>query len=157
METDDNQIAVLKPGTVFEKYTVERLLGRGGMGAVYLVRHNILDSPFALKVLFPNTAVQNKQFVGRFIREAKLACKIRHPNLIAVHDAGRNPDNGMYYIVMDYVPGGSVRDLLEREYQLRPQEALRIVTQVANALVAAQEHHMVHRDIKPDKIGRAHV
>ena len=152
METDDNQIAVLKPGTVFEKYTVERLLGRGGMGAVYLVRHNILDSPFALKVLSPNTAVQNRQFVGRFIREAKLACKIRHPNLITVHDAGRNPDNGMYYIVMDYVPGGSVRDLLEREYQLRPQEALRIVTQVANALVAAQEHHMVHRDIKPDNI-----
>ena len=100
METDTVETAVLKPGTVFEKYTVERFLGRGGMGAVYLVRHNVLDSLFALKVLFPGVAVQNKQFVDRFIREAKLACKIRHPNLIAVYDAGKNPDNGMYYIVM---------------------------------------------------------
>ena len=149
---DEERVAILKPGTVFEKYTVEKLLGRGGMGAVYLVRHNVLDSLFALKVLFPSIAVQNKQFVGRFIREAKLACKIRHPNLIAVYDAGKNPDNGMYYIVMDYVSGGSVRDLLRREHRLPPQEALRIVTQMARALVAAHEHHMVHRDIKPDNI-----
>ena len=141
----------LKPGSVFEKYTVEKLLGRGGMGAVYLVRHNVLDTLFALKILFPEIAAVKKQFVDRFIREAKLACKIRHPNLIAVHDAGRSA-NGMYYIVMDYVPGGNVRELLRREGRLAPRRAQEIVLQVAGALDAAYEHHMVHRDIKPDNI-----
>ena len=71
----------LKPGAVFEKYTVEKQLGQGGMGSVYLVRHNVLDSQFALKILSSDVASKNKQFVDRFIREAKLASKIRHPNL----------------------------------------------------------------------------
>ena len=144
--------AVLKPGTVFEKYTVVKELGHGGMGAVYLVRHNVLDSLFALKVLTPDIAMKNKQFVDRFIREAKLACKIRHPNLITVHDAGQNPKNGMYYIIMDYVSGGSVRDLLKKSGRIPPARALEIITQVAGALAAAKAHHMVHRDIKPDNI-----
>ena len=108
VKNDDG--GMLKPGDIFEKYRVEKLLGKGGMGAVYLVRHNVLDSLFALKVLFPNVAAKNKQFVDRFIREARLACKIKHPNLISVHDAGKNSENGMYYIIMDYVSGGSVRD-----------------------------------------------
>jgi len=149
---DKNTDGILKPGTVFEKYTVEKMLGRGGMGVVYLVRHNVLDSFFALKVLFPDAAKKNKLFVNRFLQEAKLACKIRHPNLIAVHDAGRNPDNGLYYLVMDYVSGGSVRDLLDKERRLDPAPAVRIVRQTAQALTAAYDHHMVHRDIKPDNI-----
>ena len=143
---------VLKPGDIFEKYTVEKLLGRGGMGAVYLVRHNILDSLFALKVLFPEVASKNRQFVDRFIREAKLACKIKHPNLIAVHDAGKNPENGMYYIIMDYASGGSVRDLLKRTGHISPIQAVQIIRQVASALETARKHNMVHRDIKPDNI-----
>ncbi|MBS5532669.1 serine/threonine protein kinase [bacterium] len=143
---------VLKPGDIFEKYTVEKLLGRGGMGAVYLVRHNILDSLFALKVLFPEVASKNRQFVDRFIREAKLACKIKHPNLIAVHDAGKNPENGMYYIIMDYASGGSVRDLLKRTGHISPIQAVQIIRQVAFALETARRHNMVHRDIKPDNI-----
>ena len=149
---EKNTDGILKPGTVFEKYTVEKMLGRGGMGVVYLVRHNVLDSYFALKVLFPFAAKKNKSFINRFLLEAKLACKIRHPNLIAVYDAGRNPDNGLYYLVMDYVSGGSVRDLLEKERRLDPAPALQIVRQTAQALTAAYEHHMVHRDIKPDNI-----
>ena len=149
---EKNTDGILKPGTVFEKYTVEKMLGRGGMGVVYLVRHNVLDSYFALKVLYPRAAKKNKSFIKRFLQEAKLACKIRHPNLIAVYDAGRNPDNGLYYLVMDYVSGGSVRDLLEKERRLDPAPAVRIVRQTAQALTAAYEHHMVHRDIKPDNI-----
>ncbi len=142
----------LKPGAAFEKYTIVKLLGQGGMGSVYLVRHEVLDSLFALKILASDVASKNKQFVDRFIREAKLACKIRHPNLIAVHDAGKNPKNGLYYIVMDYVSGGSVRDLLKKTPRIPPEQALKIVTQVADALTAACAHHMVHRDIKPDNI-----
>lgn len=143
---------ILKPGDVFEKYRVEKLLGKGGMGAVYLVRHNVLDSFFALKVLFPSIASKNKQFVDRFIREARLACKIKHPNLIAVHDAGKNSENGMYYIIMDYVSGGSVRDLLKKEGRISPVQSLSIIRQIASALETAQKHNMVHRDIKPDNI-----
>ena len=142
----------LIPGSVFEKYTIEKQLGRGGMGAVYLVRHNILDSLFALKVLSLNSDSGNNSFVSRFIREAKLACKIKHPNLIEVHDAGKNPETGIFYIVMDYVPGGSVRDQLKKQPFLPLTESLRIVTEMASALEAAFQHGMVHRDIKPDNI-----
>ncbi len=151
-DKDKPKDAALKPGTLFEKYSVVKELGRGGMGAVYLVRHTVLDSLFALKILAPDIAKKNKQFVDRFIREAKLACKIKHPNLIAVHDAGQNPQNGLYYIIMDYVPGGSVRDLLKKTRRIPPGRALEIITQVAGALSAANAHHMVHRDIKPDNI-----
>ena len=151
-DKDKPKDASLKPGTLFEKYSVVKELGRGGMGAVYLVRHTVLDSPFALKILAPDIAKKNKQFVDRFIRGAKLACKIKHPNLIAVHDAGQNPQNGLYYIIMDYVPGGSVRDLLKKTHRIPPGRALEIITQVAGALSAAKAHHMVHRDIKPDNI-----
>ena len=150
VKNDDG--GMLKPGGVFEKYRVEKLLGKGGMGAVYLVRHNVLDSLFASKVLFPNVAAKNKQFVDRFIREARLACKIKHPNLISVHDAGKNSENGMYYIIMDYVSGGSVRDLLKKIGLFSPKQAVSIIRQIASALETAQKHDMVHRDIKPDNI-----
>ncbi len=143
---------VLSPGDTFEKYRVEKLLGRGGMGAVYLVHHNVLESSFALKVLFPEIATKNKQFIDRFIREAKLACKIKHPNLIAVYDAGKNPSNGMYYLVMEYIAGISLREQLKRDRAIAPTRAVTIITQVALALEAAHKNNMVHRDIKPDNI-----
>lgn len=152
MKEYENKSGVFAPGDVFEKYTIEKLLGRGGMGAVYLVRHNVLDSLFALKVLFPEVARKNKQFVDRFIREAKLACKIKHPNLIAVHDAGKSQEKGVYYLIMDYVSGGSVRDLLKARGRLSPAEALTVIEQTAAALDEAFKYKMVHRDIKPDNI-----
>ena len=143
---------LLSPGDAFEKYTVVRELGHGGMGAVYLVHHPVLDSDFALKVLFPEVAQRDRQFVERFIREARLAGRIHHQNLIAVHDAGVNEKNGMYYLVMDFVAGGSVRDKLKKNHYVDMLEAISIVRQVAAALEAAQKHNMVHRDIKPDNI-----
>ncbi|MBR4666968.1 MAG: serine/threonine protein kinase [Lentisphaeria bacterium] len=152
MVENGNTTGLLKPGALFGNYTIEKILGHGGMGAVYLVRHNVLDTLFAIKVLSPAAVQMNGIFVDRFIREGKLACKIRHPNLIAVHDAGRNPEHDLYYIVMDYVPGGSVRDLLNKESRLDPDPALKIIIQVARALCAAYDNHLVHRDIKPDNI-----
>ena len=77
-------------------YVVERQLGKGGIGAVYLVRHEVLDALFALKVLNPNLAKEKPEYVKRFVREAKLASKIRHPNLVAVHDAGFDDERGVY-------------------------------------------------------------
>ena len=143
---------ILSPGEEFEKYVIERELGHGGMGAVYLVRHRILDTEYALKVLYPEVAKSDKQYVERFIREGRLAGQIRHQNLIAVYDAGQNEKNGMYYLVMDYVAGGSVRDKLKKQHYVDMMEAISIVRQVASALQAAQNHNMVHRDIKPDNI-----
>ena len=142
---------ILPIGTVFEKYTIEKLLGRGGMGAVYLARHNLLDTQFALKILFPEIAKKNPLFIERFIREAKLACKIKHHNLIAVHDAGKSSD-GVYYIVMDYVSGGTVRDLLKQQGRLNPAQALSITVQLCSALRTAHAGKMIHRDIKPENI-----
>ena len=144
--------SLLHPGDVFEKYTVEQELGHGGMGAVYLVRHRVLNTSFALKVLYPGVAQRDQQFVDRFIREAQLAGRIRHPNLIAVYDAGLNESSGMYYLVMDYVSGGSVRSKLRKQVHLSVLESLGIVRQVGHALEAALQHNMVHRDIKPDNI-----
>ena len=148
----ESKNSLLRPGDVFEKYTVEQELGHGGMGAVYLVRHRVLNTNFALKVLYPGVAQRDQQFVDRFIREAQLAGRIRHPNLIAVYDAGLNESNGMYYLVMDYVSGGSVRSKLRKQVHLTVLESLGIVRQVGHALEAALQHNMVHRDIKPDNI-----
>ena len=147
-----NRDEILKPGTVFEKYTVEKLLGHGGMGAVYLVRHNVLDTFFALKVLFPDVASKNRQFVDRFIREAKLACKIRHPNLITVHDAGQNPDNRMYYIIMDYVEGCTLKQTLLRDGPMDWNRAESLFLPVVNAMSQVHRAGLVHRDISPDNL-----
>ena len=152
MKPDTDKKIPLEPGSVFEKYTILKQLGSGGMGAVYLVKHNLLDSLFALKVLHPEIAEQNSSCVHRFIREAKLACKIKHPNLIEVHDAGRNAETGIYYIVMDYVSGGSVRSRLNKIKYFSLAESLKIIEGVASALDAAQPLHLVHRDIKPENI-----
>lgn len=139
-------------GSKFEKYHVEKLLAKGGMGVVYLVRHEVLDTRFALKVLFPHVAAQNSDFVERFIREAKLSSKIRHQNLIIVHDAGCNAETGLYYLVMDYVPNGTLRDKLAVSGRILPCGVLNIIRQIAEALRVAHKCGTIHRDIKPENI-----
>ena len=144
---------MLRPGSTFGRYTIVKLLGQGGMGEVYLVRHAVLDSEFALKVLSPEVAARTGSFIRRFIREAKLSCRLHHPNLVAVHDAGYESSVGLYYLVMDYVPGGTLRDrLLSQSHGLPVEQAVRIVGEVAAALASAAEMKLVHRDIKPENI-----
>ena len=144
---------MFSPGAKFGKYTVVRLLGSGGMGAVYLVKHDVLDAHFALKVLSADMAVRNEQFIPRFLREAKLCCKMRHPNLVAVHDAGRDEATGLYYFVMDYAPGGTLRKKMDSiGGPMELPQVLRIARELASALVAASELGLVHRDIKPENI-----
>ena len=149
--TGEDAVRLLEPGDMFGDYTVERLLGKGGMGAVYLVR-----SPggmrYAIKVMFPEMVRKGSGYRKRFAREAEFAMKIRHKNLISVYDVGEDPETGLCYIIMDYVQGGSVADRLEKCGRFGITEAVSIAAQVALALEVAHGHGVVHRDIKPENI-----
>ena len=136
----------------FRGYRIERLIGRGGLGAVYLAQHITLDGYFALKILDPETADEKPEYVKRFVREAKIASKIRHPNLVQVHDAGFDEAKGVYFIVMDYVSGSDLRTAIAMGGAMEPKEAVQIIAAVASALAAGEPFGMVHRDIKPENI-----
>ena len=143
---------LFRPGETFHGYVVECLLGKGGLGTVWLVRHQMLDTLFALKILDPLVAEAKPEYVKRFVREAKLATRIRHPNLVTVHDAGYDPQKKIYYLVMDYVQGSTLRSALAFEGTLPEKEAVRIILHVADVLAAAQCFGLVHRDLKPENI-----
>lgn len=143
---------IFEAGENFRGYVVERLLGKGGLGAVYLVRNESLQREYAMKILYPDIAATNEHFVKRFLREAKIASRIRHPNLVAVYDAGFDPERSLYYIVMDLVSGGDLRQAIAFAGHFEPDRAVEVVMQVASALEAANSFKVVHRDIKPENI-----
>jgi len=130
------------------RYTVERLLGEGGMAEVYLAQDLKHHRPVALKVLRPevSAALGNE----RFRREIDLAARLNHSNILALHDSGEA--DGLLYFVMPYVEGGSLRVRLVREGRILLGEALRIAEEIASALDYAHERGLVHRDIKPENI-----
>jgi serine/threonine protein kinase len=140
-----------EPGDVIGRCRTIRELGRGGVGTVYLATHQTLQIEVALKVLSPTLSMDNPALAERFVREAQLAARIRHPNVIAVMDAAQDDTTGLYYIVMEYVGGGSLSWHL-RHGPLPEAKALSIVTGIAHALLIAEENSIVHRDIKPDNI-----
>ena len=143
---------IFSGGEHFHGYVIERLLGNGSLGAVYLVRHELLGTLFALKVLFPEFATANESYVKRFLREARIAMQIRHPNIVAVYDCGFDKERQLYYLVMDYVKGGDLRQAIAFAGHFSPDRAVEVVLQVASALELANRHHIVHRDIKPENI-----
>ena len=143
---------LLRPGGTFGDYTVVKLLGAGGMGAVYLIRGDASGREFAVKILDPEMEKSDPEFKQRFLFEAELAMSVRHENLIEVFDVGRDPETGYAYILMEYVPGGTVRDRLRKWGALSVEEAGDIVARVARALAAVAARHVVHRDVKPDNI-----
>ena len=151
LQVEDRK-SLLEIGGTFGAYRVTRLLGRGGMGEVYLAHHQMLDECFALKILDPDIAKGNPEYVRRFLREAKIASKIRHPNLVQVHDAGYDDCKGVYFIVMDYVGGCNLRMTIGMGGAMDHREAVRIVASVASALAAGERLGVVHRDIKPENI-----
>jgi serine/threonine protein kinase len=144
-------IQKIEPGDVIGRCRTIRELGRGGVGAVYLATHQTLQIEVAIKVLSPALSMDNPGLAERFIREAQLAARIRHPNVIAVMDAAHDETTGLYYIVMEYVGGGSLSWHL-RNGPLPEAKALAITTGIAHALVIAEENRIVHRDIKPENI-----
>jgi len=130
------------------RFAVERMLGRGGMAAVYLARDLRHDRLVALKVV--RKEVSETLGAERFLREIRIAAGLTHPNILSVHDSGEA--GGSLFYVMPYVEGGSLRQRLESEGPLPVADALRIVGEVADALSYAHGHNVVHRDIKPENI-----
>ncbi len=130
-------------------YRVLALLGEGAMGAVYRAHHEQLGKDVAIKVMLPELAA-NPEYRSRFEREARVCAQLRHPGVVGVHDVGLT--NGCPYLVMDLLNGFSLRDLVERSGPLPLDRTLHIAAQIADALVAAHEVRLVHRDLKPDNI-----
>ncbi len=128
---------------------VEAVIGQGGMGRVYRATHEGLGKAVAVKVLNASL-VANTTFVERFLREARAAAQLDHPNVVRILNAGA--EGGRHFIVMEIVEGENLRARLRREGRLEKAEALRLVTGTAHALAAAHELGLVHRDIKPDNI-----
>lgn len=127
-----------------------RKLGQGGMGAVYLAHHERLDTEVAIKILPQALAMKSPKFVERFIKEARLAAKLRHPNVVQVLDVGE--DRGYHFAIQEYVDGGSLSDQLRQRGALPEAMLWEVLDGVAHALEAAAEVSIIHRDIKPDNI-----
>jgi len=137
------------PRSFSNRYEVVRALARGGMAEVYLARDQLLDRPVAVKVLFPEYA-REASFVERFRREAQAAANLSHPNIVAIYDWGQ--EDSTYFIVMEYVDGQSLRDLLRSRDRLSPQESAQIGADIAGALGYANRAGVVHRDVKPGNV-----
>jgi predicted Ser/Thr protein kinase len=132
-------------GSQSGRYEIVGELGRGGMGIVYRATDTVLDRPVAFKVL-PDTFQENPQAVANFLREAKAAAKLNHPNIVTVYDAGEQ--DGRYYIAMEYVDGTTLKEILRRRGPIAPTGVLQVVMHVCEALAYAHEKKVVHRDIK---------
>ncbi len=137
-------------GTTLGSYRIDRELGRGGMGAVYVGTHTALGRRSAIKVLLPEMS-RDEGIVQRFFNEAKAASSIDHPGIIEIFDYGRS-DDGSAYIVMELLDGESLADRLKKQPKLHPDAAISIARQVAGALAAAHAVSIVHRDLKPDNV-----
>lgn len=141
----------LEVGQVFAGYTIMRVLGAGGMGAVYLASHPRLPREDALKVL-PADLTTDPGFRARFEREAELASGLSHPHIVRIHDRGE--EDGQFWISMDYVAGTDAARLLREQYPggMAPAEVVSIITAVGSALDYAHNRGLLHRDVKPANI-----
>jgi serine/threonine protein kinase len=142
-------VADLVTGDQFAGCRIEAVAGRGGMGVVYRATQIALGRPVALKLLAADRA-SDPEFRERFQRESRMAASIDHPNVIPVYAAGE--EDGRLYLVMRYVAGTDLHDLLRREGRLDPADAAEVVSQIAAALDAAHAAGLVHRDVKPANV-----
>ncbi len=136
-------------GAELGDYRIESVIGRGGMGVVYLAEHQRLEREVALKVLAPEL-VGSDGFRQRFLQESRIAAGLNHPNVIPIHDA--DEADGVLFIAMRFVDGDNLAQLLEREGALPPARALALVSQVAGALDAAHARGLLHRDVTPRNV-----
>ena len=144
-------VGPFKPGDMFGDCIVERLLGRGGLGYVYLV-HGPDGERYALKALRTDVAGAPPDYKQRFAQEANLMMTMRHRNLVRVYDAGEDAERNICYIMMEYMPGGTLKDHIVKNGAMSVAGAISIATQIAEALAMAHFHGVIHRDVKPDNI-----
>src|SRR5215216_8143034 len=144
---DDEFISLQE--AVAGEYSLERELGRGGMGIVYLAREVQLDRLVAIKLL-PRSLAQRPDVRERFLREARMAASLSHPHIVPIHRVGEA--GGFVFFVMAYVNGETLGERLRTRGPLPPADATRVLREVAWALAYAHGRGIVHRDIKPDNI-----
>ncbi len=140
---------IMKGQKISDRYQIIKSIGEGGMANVYLAYDIILDRNVAVKVLRGDLATDEK-FVRRFQREALSASSLSNPNIVEVYDVGE--DNGEYYIVMEYVEGKHLKNLLKKRGKLTVPEVVDIVLQITSGLSVAHDSYIIHRDIKPQNI-----
>ncbi len=131
------------------RYEILHKLARGGMATVYLATDRRLTRTVAVKVMHDNLG-SDQDFANRFDREARAAARLSHPNVVSVFDQGN--DNGRPYMVMEYVEGSTLRNLITREAPMEPQRALDLLIPVVSAVAAAHEAGIIHRDLKPENV-----
>jgi serine/threonine-protein kinase len=136
-------------GTEIAGYRIEERIGRGGMGVVYRAQHMNLQRRAAIKIIAPEFA-ETKGFRSRFIREARIAAALQHPNIVTVYDAGQSGQT--LYIAMQFIRGSDLAAILNEEGRLRPYRAIDVCRQVASALDAAHGMALIHRDVKPGNV-----
>lgn len=131
------------------QYVIERKLGEGGMGEVYLARHSLLRRPTALKLLPPERA--GHATIARFEREVRATSRLSHPNTVAIYDYGRTED-GVFYYAMEHLAGCDLQRLVEQQGALCPSRVVHVLAQIAGALSEAHAAGLVHRDLKPANV-----
>src|SRR5215210_332559 len=136
-------------GTEIAGYRIEERIGRGGMGVVYRAQHMNLQRRAAIKIIAPELA-DTKGFRARFVREARIAAALQHPNIVTVYDAGQSGET--LYIAMQFIRGSDLAATLREEGRLRPYRAIDVCRQIASALDAAHAMALIHRDVKPGNV-----
>ena len=132
-----------------QRYELEELVGGGGMADVYKATDRLLQRPVAVKILHEQFQ-RDQEFIEKFHREAQAAARLSHPNIVNIYDVGVSA--GEHYIVMEYVPGTTLKELIQQRGHLEPDEALAITREIAEALAHAHANGLVHCDIKPHNI-----
>ena len=140
---------IAKGQKINDRYEIEKLIGEGGMANVYLAHDTILDRKVAVKVLRGDLAGDEK-FVRRFQREALSASSLSHPNIVEIYDVGE--DDGNFYIVMEFIEGKTLKQLIKKRGVLSLSETIDIMLQLLDALATAHDSYIIHRDIKPQNI-----
>ncbi|HET6900066.1 MAG TPA: serine/threonine-protein kinase, partial [Vicinamibacteria bacterium] len=148
-------IRELGPPATIGRYDIRREIGRGMMGVVYEALDTVLGRTIALKAIqlaFPVAPHEQEEFERRFFAEAQIAARLSHPNIVVVHDVGRDPESGTLFIALEHLEGQPLSAIVTPGSPLPWPEALRIVQRVAEALHHAHSQGVVHRDVKPANI-----